>query len=153
MMKGLGLAAMAIVAAEGVAYACSCLATDDPAQLRTLADESAKGAAALVEAKALTAYSSTTGGETMQVERTLAGTAPATFKVERGPSPSSASCDVLYEVGVTKKVIVYPTARTESGLPVMRTSGLCTDLLLSKPVFVDSLTARLSVPQRGPERG
>jgi len=149
MRNGMLLVAMAAVAAEGVAYACSCMATDDPAQLREFAGEAANGAIALVETEALTAFDGR--GERMVVRRTLAGSAPAEFQVQRGPMPSSASCDDLYQVGQRKVIILYP-ATTAGPIPTYRTSGLCTNMLLDKPVFRDAVARQIG-HMPGPERG
>jgi hypothetical protein len=46
MMKHFGLAAAALVGLEAAALACSCLATDDPAELRRLASDAAQNAIA-----------------------------------------------------------------------------------------------------------
>ena len=152
MKSALLLAALAIAAAEGVAYACSCLATDDPAQLREFAGDAANGAIAIIDAEALTAFQPGSG-ERMAVRRTLAGSAPSEFQVERGPMPSSASCDDLYQVGQRKIVILYPAKSAAGGLPAYRTSSLCTNLLLEKQVFRDAVAHHISGPSRSGERG
>ena len=145
------LAAAAIVAAETAAIACSCIATDDPTELRRFAAEAAQGAVALVEAEAVTSFEATRTGERMRVIRTLAGNAPAEFTVERGPSPSSASCDVLYNVGDRAIIILYPAEGGGAG-SVYRTSGLCSVHMLEKPVYRDELIRNMSRLPR-PERG
>ena len=145
------LAAAALFAAETAAIACSCIATDDPAELRRFAADAAQGAVALVEAEALTSFEATRTGERMRVIRTLAGNAPAQFTVERGPTPSSASCDVLYNVGDRALIILYPAEGRSAG-PVYRTSGLCSVHMLEKPVYRDELIRHMSHLPR-PERG
>ena len=152
MKHPLLLALFAAIAAEGVAYACSCMTTDDPAELRQFAGEAAKDAVALVEAEAMTAFEPGQG-ERMAVRQTLAGSAPAEFQVERGPSPSSASCDDLYPAGERRVMILYPVEATAGELPIYRTSGLCTNLLLSKPIFRDSVRTQIDGPMTGGERG
>ena len=148
------LAVAAALAIETAALACSCLATDDPAQLRELAADAAENAIALVEAEALTSYQATGTGERMRVQRTIAGRAPAEFLIERRGIPSSASCDVLYETGQRTVVILYPSDTTAGALPVYRTSGLCTVHLLDKPVFRDAVAAGIGpAPANGGERG
>ena len=137
-------AAAALIALEGTALACSCLATEDPAELQRMGVESAREAVAVVEVEALTAYQDTGAGEQMQVVRTLAGTAPARFVIERGPHvPSSASCDILYTPGQRDVVILYPAESSGTALPVYRTSGLCMQHLLDKPVFLEALTGAM----------
>ena len=152
MRNGLLLAALAIAAAEGVAYACSCLATDDPAQLQAFAADAANGAIAIVDAEALTAFQAG-AGERMAVRKTLAGSAPSEFQVERGPMPSGASCDDLYQVGQRKVVILYPARGAAGATAVFRTSGLCTNLLLEKQVFRDAVTRHIGGAPNNGERG
>ena len=153
MRNGLLLATLAVLAADGVAYACSCMTTDDPAQLREFAGEAANRAIALVDAEALTAFQHGGSGERMAVRRTLAGSAPSEFQVERGPMPSSASCDDLYQVGQRKIVILYPARTAAGAIPVYRTSGLCTNLLLDKPTFRDAVAGHIGEAARAGERG
>ena len=152
MKHALLLAPLAIVAAEGVAYACSCLATDDPVQLQAFAADAANGAIAIVDAEALTAFQPG-AGERMAVRETLAGNAPSELQVERGPMPSSASCDDLYQVGQRRVVILYPAKIAAGALPAYRTSGLCTNLLLEKQVFRDAVTRHIGEPSPNGERG
>ena len=151
-MKKWIFAATALLAAETAAIACSCIATDDPVELRRFGTDAAQGAVALVEAEALTSFEATRTGERMRVIRTLAGNAPAEFQIQRGPSPSSASCDVLYEVGHRALIILYPAEGVATGAPVFRTSGLCSVHMLEKPEFRDSLIRAMSTLPR-PERG
>lgn len=145
-------AAAALVAAETAAIACSCIATDDPVELRRFGAEAAKDAVALVEAEALTSFEATRTGERMRVVRTLAGHAPAQFQIQRGSSPSSASCELLYEVGDRALIILYPVDGATSAAPVYRTSGLCSVHMLDKSEFRDSLIRAMSGVPR-PERG
>ena len=151
-MRSLIIAAALLVAVPSAALACSCINTDDPVELRRFAADAANGAVALVEAEALTSFEATRTGERMRIVRTFAGTAPAQFTIERGPTPSSASCDVLYNVGDRALVILYPAESSSSAAPVYRTSGLCTVHMLDKPVFRDELVRRMSRLPR-PERG
>ena len=151
-MRYAAMAAAALLASESAALACSCLATDDPAELKRFAAEAAEDAVALVEVEALTSYQQTPAGEQMRVIRTLGGSAPAEFRIERGPAPSSASCDILYEPGQRDVIILYPATQEPNAAPVFRASGLCMDHLLDKPVFLDALRARMAAPATG-ERG
>lgn len=151
-MRYPAIAVAALLAFESAALACSCIATDDPAELKRFGSEAAEGAVALVEVEALTSYEATRMGEQMRVVRTLAGSAPAKFRIERGPSPSSASCDVLYREGERSVVILYPSSAPAAGLPTYRTSGLCSVHLLDKPVFRDAVTDGIGAPTGG-ERG
>lgn len=133
------IAAAALLMVESAALACSCIATDDPAELQRLGAESAREAVALVEVEALTSFEPGRGGEQMKVVRTLAGSAPAQFQIERGPHPGSASCDILYEPGQRDIVILYPADNQSGATPVYRTSGLCSQHLLDKPLFRDAV--------------
>ena len=146
-------AAAAALALPTAALACSCLATDDPAELRRLAPDAAKSAIALVEAETTLAFHESSGaGDRMRVVRTLAGSAAPEFRVERGPMPSSASCDLLFDRGQRSIVILYPATRPMGGETVYRISGLCTDHLLAKPEFRDAVAAAIG-GQRSGERG
>lgn len=149
-MKQLILAAAALLMAETPAFACSCSSADDPAELQRYAAEIGTKSVALVEAEALTAYEATRTGERMRVLRTLGGSAAPEFTIERSPHASSASCDVLYRVGERSLVILFPTEHRDAGLPVYRTSGLCTAQFLHDPMFQHALIRALN--SRG-ERG
>jgi hypothetical protein len=149
-MKYAIYAAAAALVAESAALACSCLYTEDPAELQRLAAEVSKDAVALVEVEALTSYESTGQGERMKVVQLLAGTAPAQFQVARGSHvPSSASCDILYKVGERDFVILYPGS---TGAGTYRTSGLCTAQFLDRPAFRDAVAGHIGAGRAG-ERG
>ena len=76
------LALTALLALPSAAIACSCMDTDDPVQLRELADDAPRGAVALAEVEAITAYDPMkSAGETVRVTRTLAGEVPSNFQV------------------------------------------------------------------------
>ncbi len=147
------IAAAAFLSIPTAALACSCLATDDPQQLTSFAADAAKGAIALVEVETLLAYQDSKGaGDRMRVVRTLAGEAQAEFRVERGKFASGASCDLLLDRGQRAVVILYPATPASSGSPVYRISGLCTGVLLDKPVFRDAVSRRIGGARPG-ERG
>ena len=142
-MKIWTMLAVAALGLPAAGYACSCVASEDPVELKQFAADTAKSAMALIEAEAVSAFDQKTGaGEIMRVTRVLAGDAPQTFRIERGPFPSSASCDVLYEKGQKTLVILYAPSAPAAG--VYRTSGLCTSLLLEKPAFRDELVRQLA---------
>ena len=146
-------AAAAMLALPTAALACSCLATDDPQELTTLAPEAAKNAIALVEVETILTYEDSKGaGDQMRVIRTLAGAAAPQFRVERRHFPSSASCDQLFERGQRAVVILYPSTAPSTVEPVYRISGLCTGVLLEKPVFRDAIE-RLIDARSAAERG
>lgn len=151
-MRYFALAAAALVTVETSAVACSCIATEDPAELQRFAAEAAKNALALVEVEALTSFEQTRTGERMRVVRTLAGRAPAEFQIQRGPMPSSASCDILYSPGQRDLVILYPPSEAVAG-PVYRVSGLCSDHLLDQPAFRNSLVRHIGATPANGERG
>ena len=157
-MKFWTIGAAALIALEGAAIACSCINTDDPAELRKLAAETVANAVALVEVEAVSGYNQATGaGEVMRVTRTLAGAAPDRFRIERRNFPSGASCDVEYSAGQRATVLLYQSA-AHGPVPIYRTSGLCTVHLLDKPVFRDELLRLMRAgpgrpPAPGPERG
>ena len=138
-MRHVLLAAAALVGIEAAALACSCMATDDPVQLRRFAADVAREAVAVVEAEALTSYEATRAGEKMRVTRIIAGNAPVHFTIQRHGFPSSASCDVLYNVGDRAVMILYPAGAATAASATFRTSGLCTVHLLDKPVFFEAL--------------
>lgn len=153
-MKHWLIAAAALVGIEAAALACSCINTDDPAELRRFAADAAKNAIAVVEAEALTSYEATRAGEKMRITRIIAGNAPVHFTIQRQGFPSSASCDVLYNVGERAVMILYP-ASASTAAPTFRTSGLCTVHLLDKPVFLRAVidaVGRAGGPSAG-ERG
>lgn len=148
-------AVSAIFAVEAAALACSCLAPpDDPVLLRRFAAESAKGAVALVEVEVLTTYRPGES-ERLRVTRTLAGSAPAQFRVQRGAFASGASCDVTYTAGDRDLVILYPaSASATSGLPVLPISGLCTQVMFAKPEFREEVARLIKQAKSAPdERG
>ena len=152
MKKWLVAAAIAM-AVEGAALACSCMNTNDPAELRRFGAEAGEGAVALVEIEVLTAYAGPGSGEELRVLRIIAGAAPARFQVERADFPSGASCDVEYTLGQRGVAILYPSGQSAAGAPVYRTSGLCTVLLLDRPAFRDAVIRRIGGGSGEGERG
>ena len=157
-MKYWVLAAAALIAAETAAIACSCLATDDPVQLKALAADAAdaaKDAVAMVEVETILTFEESKGaGDRMRVVQVLAGNAAAAeFRAARGEFPSSASCDLLFEKGQRDVVMLYAAPGSPATEPTYRISGLCTAHLLDKKPFRDEV-ARLMAAQSGyGERG
>ena len=143
-MKHLLLAAASILMAETAALSCSCGAPEDPAELQAYAESLGEDAAALVEAETLTSFEATRTGERMRLVRTLAGTAPGEFKIQRHSLASGSMCDVLYRVGERAIIILFPTGVTDGGLQVYRTSGVCTAPLVENPAFRDALIRALN---------
>jgi hypothetical protein len=155
-MKYWALAAAALIAAETAAIACSCLATDDPVELKAMAPEAAKDALAMVEVETTLTFAESKGaGDRMRVISTLAGNAvTGEFRVARGEFPNSASCDLLFEKGERDVVLLYPAPGAPGAEPTYRISGLCTAHLLDKPVFRDEVARLLAPPSTGlGERG
>lgn len=145
-MTKLILAFAALLAAPTAALACSCLNTDDPAELQQFALDVAQGAVALVEIETIRGYDHALGsGEEAQIIRTLAGSAEGRFTIERGKFPDEASCDDLLQPTQKKLLILYPSSKAG----VYRVSDLCTNLLLEKPVFRDAVAASIGKGERG----
>jgi len=130
-------ALLILVAAESAALACSCMRTpSDPAQRRAMAREIATGALALVEVEVAAPYERPGRGERLRVRRTLAGHAPASFRVERNRTPSSAACDVEFSSEGRTLILLYPPAQpVNSRGPVYRVSASCTTYMLADPAF------------------
>ena len=143
-MKFWILAAAACLALPTAALACSCMNTDNPQQLRAFAADAAKDAVALVEVETILAFQDSAGaGDRMRVIRPLAGSVQGEFRVERRAFPSGASCDQIFDKGQRGLVILYPSARSGGGEPIYRISGLCTGLMLERPVFRDELVRQI----------
>ena len=139
-MRHAVIALAALVALPSAALACSCMDTDDPVQLRELAMDAPRGAVALVEVEAITGYDPTKHlGETVRLTRTFAGKAPQSFEITRRDFASGASCDDILQPGQKRIVLLFPVTGSAS----YRISGLCTNLLLEKPVFRDAVAAQI----------
>ncbi|HET6941894.1 MAG TPA: hypothetical protein VFH89_07005 [Sphingomicrobium sp.] len=144
------LAFAALLALPSAANACSCMDTDDPGQLHEFASEAAKDAIALVEVEAVRDYDPGSGtGEEVRLVRTLAGSSAKGFRIERRPFASSASCDDLLRAGQRAVVILYPATSAAGKEPRFRISGLCTNVLLKKPAFRDSVASQIGIGERG----
>jgi hypothetical protein len=123
------LIALALTAGiESAALPCSCVVPSslDDARVSSSAREAAQGLVAVVEAEAITGYGGG-AGEQVRVRRTLFGKAPRTLRIERRPSASSASCDLLLERGQRKVLMLR---RGNGG--TYRMQGLCDDFLTSE---------------------
>jgi len=154
-MKYWPLAAAALIAAETAAIACSCLNTDDPTELRTLAADAAKDAVAMVEVETVLSFAQSNGaGDRMRVVQSMAGSpVPAEFRVARGDFPSSASCDLLFDTGQRDVVLLYPAPNSAAAGPTYRISSLCTSHLLDKTPFRDEVARLMTAPASLGERG
>jgi len=131
------LCLLLLVAAESAALACSCVqAPRDAEQRRAMARDMRAGALALVEVELVAPYQRSGRGERLRVRRTLAGRAPATFMVERGGTPSSASCDVEFSSGRRTLILLYPPrGLVDSRGPVYRISASCSTYMLADAAF------------------
>lgn len=153
-MKFWPYAAATLIAAETAAIACSCINSDDPAELREFAADAATDAVAVVEVETLVTWEQSGGaGDRMRVVSALAGAAPKEFRVERGEFPSSASCDLLFRQGERDVVILYPAEQAAGSDPTYRISGLCYAHLLDKPVFRDEVVRLMAERAAAGERG
>ena len=139
-----------LISFQTAALACSCIPDNNPSELKRFTAVLAEDAVALVEAEALTSFERTRRGERMRVIRTLAGSAPHEFRIERSHVPGSGSCDVLYKVGERTVIVLYPPASAKRRQAIYRTSGLCAVPLLQQPDFRDGLIRAMT--KRG-ERG
>lgn len=138
-MERLLIAASLLLGGESAALACSRVPlSDNPAQLRELANAMARNATALVEVDVLTGYDANTRrGEQMRVRHTFAGRAPQNFRIARyGHQPYGSTCDVVYAPGLKTLVVIYPPDRSQSaGRGEFRDSGLCGSFLLQDARF------------------
>jgi hypothetical protein len=144
------LAFAALLGLPSAANACSCMDTDDPGQLHQFASEAAEDAVALVEVEAVGDYDPGSGtGEEVRLVRTLAGSSPKGFRIERRQFASSASCDDLLRAGQRAVVILYSATSAPVKETGFRISGLCTNLLLNKPAFRDAVASQIGIGERG----
>lgn len=136
-MRRLLAAMLILVAAESAALACSCMPLPQSAeQRRTLLREIGRGAVALVEVEQVTPYRGAGQGELLRVRRTLAGRAPARFRVERDGPPSSAGCDVEFDSGGRGLLLLYPARQPGNARDrVYRINSLCVAILIGDPAF------------------
>jgi hypothetical protein len=139
-MRRLIAGLLLVIAAEGTALACSCLAPGTPEKSRAYAREAVQRALAIVEADVLSEYRAGGPGERIRVRKLLWGKAPAEFRIARGAFASGASCDLLLREGESKVLILYDPAeaidRPGTGEPEAGTlsiQSLCSDFLVSQP--------------------
>jgi len=151
-MRKLLLALALTAALESAALACSCIMprTADDARARESVRYAARDLVAIVEAEAITEYRWGRPGEQVRVRRTLFGKAPRTLRIERGPSASDASCDLLLTRGKRKVLMLR---RGKGGTYQMQ--GLCSDFLTSEeylPMVIEEARRASGMPRRGGER-
>jgi hypothetical protein len=133
-MRAWTIAAILLVAAEGVALACSCIAPGKPEEARATAREVVKEAVAIVEVQVLSGYDERwRKGERVEVRRTLFGRAPATFHVFRYGRPSSAACGLELKKGERRVLILYRPKRTPWFGSHYAVHNLCSDYLVRQP--------------------
>ena len=135
-MRKLLTGLLLILAAEGAALACSCIAPGTPEESREIAREIVRNAVAIVEVDVLSEYRVGGEGELVRVRNVLWGQAPREFRIARGEFASSSSCDLLLERGQRKHLILYPVGQGEfaerrSGRGDFEIHSLCSDFLLS----------------------
>ena len=128
-MAKLLIALLLVLGFEAAAWACSCVPPAPPEQSRQAARETVKGAVAIVDVQALSDFQFESGrGERVRVLRTRWGRAPKQFEIQRRPSASSASCDLILAKGQRKTLILYPAGRGR-----FRIQSLCSDYLVGTP--------------------
>jgi hypothetical protein len=121
------IAAIAILfGGATAAWACSCIRPATPAEAGPMARAALEQAVAIVEADVLTGYDTgRRAAERVRVRRVLWGSAPRTLTLIRRSFASSASCDLLFEAGQRRIMILY-----RAGDGGFRPHGLCSDFLV-----------------------
>jgi hypothetical protein len=127
ILLGLGL----IIGLEAAALACSCMAPGSPEESRALAREVAEKTSAVVEVDVLSEYRPGGPGELVRLRRTLYGKAPKSFRIQRGPFASGASCDLLLQKGQRKVLILSSPAGNRAAGKGFQMQSLCSDFLTS----------------------
>jgi hypothetical protein len=131
ILRKLLLGLMLILGFEAVALACSCAAPESPAKSRAMARQVVRNAVAIVEVDVLSEYRPGGRGELVRLRRTLFGEAPKTFRIERGPFASDASCDLLLRKGQRKVLILSRPAGNFLTGQRFQMQSLCSDYLTS----------------------
>ena len=116
---------------EAAAVACSCMAPESPEASRPLAREIAKNAVAIVEVDVLSGYRPGGAGEQVRLRRILFGAAPKSFRIQRRPFASDASCDLLLRKGQRKVLILSRPAGNRLTGQSFQIQSLCSDFLTS----------------------
>ena len=132
-MRKLLLGLSLILGLEAAALACSCVAPESPQASRGIAREVVRNAVAIVEVDVLSDYRAGRGGagEAVRLRRTLFGSAPKTFRIQRGPSASDASCDLLLRKGQRKVLILSKPVGNRFTGRRFQIQSLCSDYLTS----------------------
>ncbi len=130
-MRKLLIGLSLILGVEAAALACSCMAPESPAASRPMAREIVKNAVAIVEVDVLSEYRPGGPGELVRLRRTLFGKAPKSFRIQRGPFASDASCDLLLRKGQRKVLILSRPAGNRFTGQRFQMQSLCSDYLMS----------------------
>ena len=121
-----------ILGLEAAALACSCMAPDSPEASRLMARRMVGNAVAIVEVDVLSEYRPGGPGELVRLRRTLFGKAPKSFRIQRGPFASDASCDLLLRKGQRKVLILSKPAGNRFTGQRFQIQSLCSDYLTSE---------------------
>ena len=145
------LAVVALLMSGGTAaVACSCMAPGTAGESRGTARAALEGASAIVEVEVLAGYEhQARTAEKVRVLRTLWGESPDILTLARGGFPSSASCDLLFETGERRLLILYPSGEAE-GPSRLQPHGLCTDFLVQSPEHLAVLLKEAAAMQPQP---
>ena len=130
-MRKILLGLSLIIGLEASALACSCMAPGSPEESRSFARQMAADIVAIVEVDVLSEYRPGGPGELVRLRRTLFGKAPKSFRIERGPIASSASCDLLLRKGQRKVLILSEPAGNRFSGQRFQIQSLCSDFLTS----------------------
>ena len=130
-MRKLLLSLSLVLGLEAVALACSCAAPAPPEASRAMARQAVGTAVAIVEVDVLSEYRPGGAGELVRLRRTLFGSAPKSFRIQRGRFASDASCDLLLRKGQRKVLILSSPAGNRLTGRRFRIQSLCSDYLTS----------------------
>ncbi len=130
-MRKLLIGLSLILGVEAAALACSCMAPESPEASRAMAREVVKNAVAIVEVDVLSEYRPGGPGELVRLRRTLFGKAPKSFRIQRGPFASDASCDLLLRKGQRKVLVLSRPAGNRFTGQRFQMQSLCSDYLTS----------------------
>ena len=128
-----------IIGLEAAASACSCMAPGSPEESRAVARQAAGKAVAIVEVDVLSEYRPGGPGELVRLRRTLFGKAPKSFRIQRGPFASDASCDLLLRKGRRKVLILSGPAGNRFTGQRFQMQSLCSDFLTSDRGYLSVL--------------
>jgi hypothetical protein len=107
------------------------MAPESPEKSRGAARQAVGNAVAIVEVDVLSEYRPGGAGELVRLRRTLFGKAPKTFRIQRGPFASDASCDLLLRKGERKVLILSQPVGNRFTGQRFQIQSLCSDYLTS----------------------